>query len=309
MLPIQSDRRCCPKICPKTHDGGDCLLSVFHRRQRRARLGLPKTHSFVDSMSASGGRGEKRPSAVITGASTGIGRAIAHRFAARGYDLTLAARDAEGLAEATASVQAAQQAEAEEPQVVTACPTDVTDPEACAALVEAHLARHQTLDVLVLCAGAGHHGLCTDSDLAIHRSLMEVNYFGALHCIQAALPALTAESDLAGRILAIGSLSGEVGLPLRSAYCASKHALSGYLESVDREMSMVRCKGDFAGIFCCFPSGSWCAGTDFAARSVVSHWSSPTVRFHFRTILQCRLKSLASLPLDIYCSGSQLRQH
>ena len=67
-------------------------------------------------------------------------------------------------------------------------------------------------------------------------------FFGALHCIQAALPALLDRDDKSlvpiGHLLVVGSVSGEVGLPLRSAYCASKHALSGYLESLDREMAM-----------------------------------------------------------------------
>jgi dehydrogenase/reductase SDR family protein 7B len=156
--------------------------------------------------------------------------------------LTLAARNADQLASTAASV-----ADAGEPQQrCTAHPTDVTSVEACDSLVAAHLEQHGGLDVLVLCAGAGHHGLCTESDLDVHHSLMDVNYFGALHCIQAALPALTrsTESDTeppptaVGHIVAIGSLSGEVGLPLRSAYCASKHALSGYLESISLEMKM-----------------------------------------------------------------------
>lgn len=174
------------------------------------------------------------------GASTGIGRALALRFAARGFDLTLAARNTAALAATVAAV--AQTGDEQTQQRATAHATDVTCPDAVATLVSAHLARCAGLDVLVVCAGAGHHGLCTDNDLQVHRALMDLNYFGALHCIQAALPALLDRDDAsplaAGRILAIGSVSGEVGLPLRSAYCASKHALSGYLESLDREMAM-----------------------------------------------------------------------
>lgn len=172
------------------------------------------------------------------GASTGIGKVITRRFAARGYDLTLAARSPEPLAATVAAVCC----EHKQQQSVVAHATDVTCSEAVAGLVDAHVVRYGGLDVLVVCAGAGHHGLCTHEDLGIHRSLMDVNYFGALHCIQAALPALLGRDDnsplATGRVLAIGSVSGEVGLPLRSAYCASKHALSGYLESLDREMAM-----------------------------------------------------------------------
>ncbi len=178
---------------------------------------------------------------LLQGASTGIGRAIAHRFARRGYELTLVARTTKDLA-ATVGAVCMQEEHKQRVQRPTAHAADVTCPEAVASLVNAHITRCDGLDVLVVCAGAGHHGLCTDNDLEVQRALMEVNYFGALHCIQAALPALLSRDDksplVVGRILAIGSVSGEMGLPLRSAYCASKHALSGYLESLDREMAM-----------------------------------------------------------------------
>eukprot|EP01045_Picozoa_sp_COSAG04_P013878 COSAG04_NODE_1008_length_8786_cov_5.785706_3_plen_161_part_00 len=128
------------------------------------------------------------PSAILTGGSTGIGRALALQLAERGFSLTLAARDLEALEAAAAAARSA----APDPQQRVVChPTDVTDALACRALVDEHLERHGgTLDTLVICAGAGHHGLCTDDDLEIHRTLMDVNYFGAVHCIQAALPAL-----------------------------------------------------------------------------------------------------------------------
>lgn len=159
---------------------------------------------------------------------------------ARGYEVTLVARTTKDLVATVDAVCMHDQHH--QPPTPVAHAADVTCPEAVAALVNAHLARCDGLDVLVVCAGAGHHGLCTDSDLEVQRALMEVNYFGALHCIQAALPALLDRDDRSplavGHILAIGSVSGEVGLPLRSAYCASKHALSGYLESLDREMTM-----------------------------------------------------------------------
>jgi dehydrogenase/reductase SDR family protein 7 len=99
----------------------------------------------------------------------------------------------------------------------------------------------------VVCAGAGHHALCTAppaDELAAHRTLMEVNYFGAVAVIQAALPLLlsgasrrrsTGQSQLGG-VLVLGSVSGELGLPARSGYCATKHALSGYLSSLQREL-------------------------------------------------------------------------
>ena len=123
--------------------------------------------------------------AVITGASSGIGKALAIRLAERGFRLTLAARSAKALAEVAAAVDGTMGA----PQVV---PTDVTDPDACKALIAAAVAHHGGVDLLVSCAGIGHHGLCADDDIAMQRKLLDVNHFGTVHCVKAALPHLTA---------------------------------------------------------------------------------------------------------------------
>lgn len=162
--------------------------------------------------------------AVITGASSGIGKALAARLAERGFKLTLAARGAEALAGVAESVGGAH-----------VVPTDVTDPAACQALIAAAVAHHGRIDLLVSCAGIGHHGLCTDDDIAMQRKLIEVNHFGTVHCVKAALPHLI---KAGGELLVVGSLSGEVGLPMRSAYCASKFAIAGWLDAVRIEMKM-----------------------------------------------------------------------
>lgn len=100
---------------------------------------------------------------------------------------------------------------------------DVTDFKAVAASFSSALERFKVLDVLVLCAGLGaHHLFDATPDLGIFRKLMEVNFYGYLHCVKAAYKPLC-ESN--GTLIAVTSFSGEVGLPYRTAYCASKFAV------------------------------------------------------------------------------------
>ena len=198
----------------------------------------PGSSSSHANHAAGGGNTPPPPVALITGGSSGIGLCLAKLFAERGFALTLAARSLPSLEAASADVRAAGQHH-RPPPTVTVASVDVADVDACGRLVTGAAEQHGQLDVLVVCAGVGHHGLCTADDpgLATHRRMMDINYMGAVGCIQSALPILLAAQPT-GRILAVGSLSGEVGLPVRSAYCASKAALSAYLESISRELAM-----------------------------------------------------------------------
>lgn len=90
------------------------------------------------------------------------------------------------------------------------------------------------IDVLLLCAGVGAHNIFLDTDsLAVFHRCMDVNFFGYLNCTHAALPHLIKSR---GVLTAITSFSGEVGLPYRTAYCASKFAVTGFLEALRAEL-------------------------------------------------------------------------
>jgi short-subunit dehydrogenase len=164
---------------------------------------------------------------IVTGASSGIGRALALLLAEQRARLVLAARDEARLRE----VAAACEAKGADALVV---PTDVAAPEACRRLVERSLERYKILDVLVNNAGVGMIARFDEvQDLSGYESVMRVNYLGSVHLTHHALPALKASRGL---IVAVASLTGLTGVPLRTAYAASKHAMVGFFESLRIEL-------------------------------------------------------------------------
>lgn len=167
---------------------------------------------------------------VITGASDGIGAEIARQLAAKegaGLCLVLAARDAAQL-EAVAGECAALGAR------TMTVPTDVGVQIQCRRLVVSAVERFGRIDVLVNNAGRSAHALFEEvEDLSWYEELMRVNLWGSVWCTQAALPALKAAQ---GRIVAVSSLAGLVGVPGRTAYCATKFAMTGFFEALRAEM-------------------------------------------------------------------------
>jgi len=164
---------------------------------------------------------------LITGASDGIGRALALELARDRPQLTLAARDADRLASLAAECEALGA------QVLTV-PTDVADPEACRRLVERSQNHFGRLDVLVNNAGITMWArFDAVTDLAAFRRVMDVNYFGSLYTTAAALPHL---KQTRGLIVAVASVAGLTGVPQRTGYSASKHAMIGFFDSLRIEL-------------------------------------------------------------------------
>jgi 3-oxoacyl-[acyl-carrier protein] reductase len=163
--------------------------------------------------------------ALVTGASRGIGAAVARALDAQGVRLGLASRSGDDLGIAGAVAQ----------------PCDVRDPAALASLVAATVARFGRLDILVVNAGVGAYGPFLELPPEDLETMIDVNVKGALYSVRAALPELL-KSDAAD-IVTIASEAGRRGLPLEATYCASKFAQVGMTRALDHELREqgVRC--------------------------------------------------------------------
>lgn len=165
---------------------------------------------------------------ILTGASSGIGRELAYQLAYQGAWLALAARDQARL-EAVAAECRALGGRALVVQ------TDVAQRAQCERLVERTIAEYGRLDTLVNNAGITMWARFDElQDLAVAEKIMQVNYFGSLYCTYAGLPYL---KERRGRIVVVCSLSGKAGVPMRSGYAASKHALAGFFDTLRIELA------------------------------------------------------------------------
>ena len=169
------------------------------------------------------------PVVVITGASAGIGRATAVRFASEGAALVLAARSLERLQRLAERLE---QRFAVETLVV---PCDVRQREQVDALVEAAIARFGRIDVLVNNAGYGLYGRIEDTPEAAFRDVLETNVLGVHHAIRAVLPHMRRQG--AGHIVNVGSVVGKRSWPYHGAYAASKFALTGLTQALRGELA------------------------------------------------------------------------
>ncbi len=165
--------------------------------------------------------------AVVTGASSGIGRALALRFARGGAKVALVARRADRLDELAREIAAAG-GEA----LVVAC--DVADRAESLAAVDRVLQHFGHVDILVNNAGYGHHRRFLDWDLDDIERMMRVNYFGALYWTKALLPQMVARGK--GWLVFVASVAGKLGVPEESAYAASKFAMVGLAEALSYEV-------------------------------------------------------------------------
>lgn len=168
------------------------------------------------------------PVVLVTGASHGIGAELALQYAAAGANVALAARDSTRLAQ----VADACRARGARALVVI---TDVTDQASCRAMVNDTVAHFGRIDTLINNAGVGASGRFDEiTDLTIFETLMRVNYLGSVWCTAFALPHL---KQTKGRLVAISSLTGLTGVPKRTAYAATKHAMAGFFDSLRIELA------------------------------------------------------------------------
>jgi short-subunit dehydrogenase len=164
---------------------------------------------------------------VITGASSGIGRELAYQFTEQGAWLSLAARNEERLAAIAKECQTRG-------GKAIAIITDVSDQVQCAQLIQRTVEHYDRIDMLVNNAGITMWANFEDvRDISLYEQIMRVNYLGSVYCTYYALPFL---KKTKGQIIGISSLAGKNGLPKRSGYAASKHAMVGFFDSLRIEL-------------------------------------------------------------------------
>ena len=164
---------------------------------------------------------------VITGASAGIGRATAREFAKHGCKLALLARGQKGLEGAAREVE-------ELGGEALIIPTDVADFDAVERAADQVVERFARVDILINNAFAGIFSRFMDMSLEEFRRVTDVTYFGQVHGTRAALKHMLPHDR--GTIVLIGSALAYRGIPLQSAYCAAKHALQGFQDSLRVEL-------------------------------------------------------------------------
>lgn len=156
----------------------------------------------------------------ITGASSGIGEALARAWAAQGAQVILSGRREAELASIAAELPGSR-----------VLPFEATDYDA----VERAAAAAGHVDILVNNAGQSQRSLAVNTGFGVYRSIMEVNFFAPLRLTQLVLPQMVARGS--GHIMAISSAAGKLGSPLRTGYCAAKHAVVGYYDSLRGEIA------------------------------------------------------------------------
>lgn len=169
-----------------------------------------------------------RKTVLITGASRGIGRAVAELFAEKGYRLLLGYNTSEQAAQELERQLAKQSAD------VMICKADVSDAEQVEAMVAAGEARFGSIDVLVSNAGIAAQRLFTDITPEEWRRMMAVNLDGAFYCCQAVLPGMIRRQQ--GKIVLVSSMWGLVGASCEVHYSASKAALIGMTRALAKEV-------------------------------------------------------------------------
>ena len=160
---------------------------------------------------------------LVTGSSSGIGRAVAFEAMRRGHRVFASARKPEDLAGF------------EVPGRLTVLPLDVTDPDSVSAAVREVLRSAGRIDALVNSAGYGQYGAVEDVSIDLWRRQFDVNFFGTLQAIQGVLPAM--REARSGTIVNLSSVAGKVAIPFAAPYCASKHALEALSDSLRVEIA------------------------------------------------------------------------
>jgi short-subunit dehydrogenase len=159
---------------------------------------------------------------VISGASSGIGKACAWHFAKNGSKVVLAARSNDKLKVISEEMMSAGY------EVLTV-QADVSIEEDCQHLISETISKFKGIDVLINNAGISMRATLEDMDLSVMKKVMDINFYGTVFCTKYALPHILKSK---GSVVGVSSIAGYKGLPARTAYSASKFAMQGFLESL-----------------------------------------------------------------------------
>ena len=162
---------------------------------------------------------------VVTGASSGIGKACACEFAMQGAKVVLASRRENELIEVEDSIK-------EQGGEAIIIKTDVKKIEDCKNLIDNTIEKYGRIDMLINNAGISMRANFEDLDLSVIKELMDTNFYGAVYCTKFALPHLIKQK---GTLIGISSITGLTPLPGRTGYAASKHAMDGFLNTLRLE--------------------------------------------------------------------------
>ncbi len=165
----------------------------------------------------------------ITGASAGIGKALAHRFAREEAYLILSARRGDVLEEVADECRKLGAPDC----LVHAF--DMTDEPNMPTYAKTAFEWHNRLDMIINNAGISQRSLAIDTDMKTYRKLFEIDVFGQIALNQAVLPYMIKQNS--GHMVVTASVAGKIGAPLRTGYCAAKHAVMGYFDALRTEVT------------------------------------------------------------------------
>ncbi|MBX7501838.1 SDR family NAD(P)-dependent oxidoreductase [Qipengyuania sp. YG27] len=163
--------------------------------------------------------------AWITGASSGIGAALAREWASRGARIILSGRDEERLAQVAADISTE----------TLVLPFDVRDEAAMRAATDKAIGWHRGVDIFVANAGVSQRSAALETEMNVYREIIDIDLTAQIAATQALLPHLVERGS--GHLLFISSIAGKVGVPMRTAYCAAKFGLIGYADALRAELS------------------------------------------------------------------------
>lgn len=168
----------------------------------------------------------------VVGASSGIGEAIARKFFTEGANLVISARREDRLKALQEELEGSDSKKTGQSRIAV-LPLDITETSRAEEHVREAMAQHGCIDIVVFSSGVSNRGSVLKTSLEVHREVMEINYFGVVALSKVLLQAFVEAGS--GSFIVINSVQGKFGIPDRSPYAASKHALNAFFECLRYE--------------------------------------------------------------------------